>query len=153
MKRTEHPGMADRPHENGLFAQVKLGSLNPGPYSENIAIGEEAERKLKRIRLGTSNQQVVECVDPPTSWTCKPGSINGIGPFVMHLGSVKADKDDCIPCALYINDHRLNGRPTLQANTHISREGDFIVEAAEAGDELLCSYGDSFNPSARIPKM
>ena len=71
----------------------------------------------------------------------------------MHLGSVKADKDDCTPCARYINDHRLSGRPALQANTHLSREGDFIVDAAGAGDELLCSYGDGFNPSARIPKM
>ena len=56
--------MADLSHEKGLFAKVKLRAVNLGPYSENIAIGEEAERMLKRIRLGTSNQQVVECVDP-----------------------------------------------------------------------------------------
>ena len=153
MKRTEHPGMADRPHEKGLFAKVKLRAVNLGPYSENVATGEDAERMLKRIRLGTSQQQVVECVDPPASWTCEPGSIDSIGPFVMHLGPVTADRDDCTPCVRYINDHRHSGQPALQANTHIRRGGEFIVDAAEAGDELLCSYGDGFNPSARIPKM
>jgi hypothetical protein len=145
--------MADRPHEKGLFAKVKLRAVNLGAYSEDVATGEEAERMLKRIRLGASNKQVVECVDPPTSWTDKPGSMDNIGPFVMHLSSVEADNADCTPSVRYINDHRLSGQPALQANTHISRKGDFIVTAAEAGDELLCSYGNGFNPSARVPKV
>ena len=67
----------------------------------------------------------------------------------MHLGPADTARGEHTPSVRYINDHRRHGGPDLLANTHISREGDFIVTAAEAGDELLCSYGEGFNPSTR----
>ena len=92
---------------------------------------------------------MVECVEPPHGWLRGHIVAQELGPFVMHLTSEETNNRDCSPHVRYINGHRVTGGDALRANTHISKEGNFIVRAAKAGDELLCSYGHGFDPSAQ----
>ena len=149
VKQTEHPNMRTHPHEMGLFARVDMRDVNLGPYSQHIASGEEAEEMLARIKRGECRKQVVECVEAPHNWTRQHGTAHELGPFVMHLTPEETNGRDNIPHVRYINDHRVGGGDDLPVNTHITKEGDFIVKNVKAGGELLCSYGHGFNPSAR----